>query len=213
MPDKQDLENLLDSLQKYPLETLKLVDLTLGRSGTTSDAVTFKVTKSDNRNQRYRFVVGANTPPVQGEAYVTFTAYNIHVQDIGSLNYPKVEQDHEFDVNAWNPGITFFPLPGYVANEARLMITTQITGCCLIFIPEGGSFKVAHIQPPKGTRGDLLQKRLKLKYTNAKFYGSENRDLGYGNIIGVLLHDGWNFFKQEHNGGLNGEYINERLDV
>jgi hypothetical protein len=56
------------------------------------------------------------------------------------------------DVKPSNVAIHAFPLTGIGAS---LMFTTQLTGCCIVMIPGGGTWSVAHLQPT-GETGEAL---------------------------------------------------------
>lgn len=63
-------------------------------------------------------------------------------------------------VKPGNAAIHAFPLTG---TGASLMFTTQLTGCCIVMIPGGGTWSVAHLQPTAET-GEALRNRLKARH-------------------------------------------------
>ena len=86
-----------------------------------------------------------------------------------------------------------------------LMITVQLTGCCIVMIPGDGTWMVAHLQPT-GENGKELQARLAadraLAHAGVKVYGAKDYqfdDLSSVNaaLIGVREEGNWNFYVQK----------------
>ncbi len=89
-----------------------------------------------------------------------------------------------------NVAINAYPLHTAGTN---LMLTTQLTGCSIVMIPDSGSYKVAHLQPT-GETGDALRNRLKgLKY---KVYGITDYTGFRAVVVGVRQGGTWNFYAQ-----------------
>jgi hypothetical protein len=81
-----------------------------------------------------------------------------------------------------------------------IMITTQLTGCCIVMIPARGTWDVAHLQP-KGETGEQL--RIRLAKSGLKVYGAPDYS-GYRAVfIGIRIKSIWEFYTQKQNASFN----------
>ncbi len=96
-----------------------------------------------------------------------------------------------------NVAIHALPLHGAGTN---LMITTQLTGCCIVMVPGAGTYSVAHLQPT-GESG--MQLRARLAAQNIKVYGVTDYAPGRGVLVGVRLAGQWSFYTQTQDANFN----------
>ena len=75
----------------------------------------------------------------------------------------------------------------------KMMITTQLSGCCIVMIPKGGAWSVAHLQPV-GETGVALQNRLKEQ--GLQTYGANDYGQFHAMFFGVRKGRKWEFFVQ-----------------
>jgi hypothetical protein len=109
---------------------------------------------------------------------IQFHAFALPVQDVGDLN---------------NLVINFYQLP---LDGVDLMITTQLSGCCIVIAPNEGAFNVAHLRPVNGVNGSDLQNSVQAE---GRFcYGRNNyNDAFHAAMVGVRAEEGdWSFFTQ-----------------
>ncbi|TDO97905.1 hypothetical protein [Marinomonas balearica] len=139
------------------------------RMVSTDDAVTRPGTVLGNlntHNDGQRFKMRADNV----EQGVNFQAVYIPVQNSDTLSFPH-------------------PLPN---NGPRVMVTTQLTGCCMLMVKMGNVVGVSHLQPT-GETGNALHARLG---ANLKVYGRPD----YGNsralFIGIRTGTRWRFYAQ-----------------
>jgi hypothetical protein len=95
------------------------------------------------------------------------------------------------DVKPSNVAIHAFPLTGIGAS---LMFTTQLTGCCIVMIPGGGTWSVAHLQPT-GETGEALRNRLKAQHFQVYGVG-DYTGVGRAVLVGVREGGVWHFYNQ-----------------
>jgi hypothetical protein len=95
------------------------------------------------------------------------------------------------DVQPSNVPIHALPLAGIGAG---LMFTTQLTGCCIVMIPGGGTWSVAHLQPT-GESGAELRNRLRAQHFQVYGVGDYT---GAGRAVLVGAREGgvWHFYSQ-----------------
>lgn len=96
-----------------------------------------------------------------------------------------------------NMPINAFPLPGHGPG---IMITTQLTGCCIVMVPGGGTWSVAHLQRT-GENG--VQLRLRLANAGIKVYGATDYVGGRAALIGVRINLNWEFYAQKQDVNFN----------
>ena len=77
------------------------------------------------------------------------------------------------------------------------MITTQLTGCCIVMVPGGGTWSVAHLQPT-GENGVQLRQRLGTK--GLKGYGATDYAGGRAALVGVRINSNWHFCCKNYQG-------------
>jgi hypothetical protein len=89
----------------------------------------------------------------------------------------------------------------------NLLITGQLSGCCIAYFIDGGQIYIAHIQPdPAGSRGDGLNLQ-KMIDASGRFDGHPSQKLstwgannygqgGKATVIGVNSKGGWELFGQ-----------------
>ncbi|HEY8925588.1 MAG TPA: hypothetical protein VIU64_14475 [Polyangia bacterium] len=80
---------------------------------------------------------------------------------------------------------------------ANLMLTTQLTGCSVVIVPNGGTYEVAHLQPT-GETGEQLRTRLSALQTYV--YGVTDYTPGRAVVLGVRLGGQWCFYAQNQDG-------------
>lgn len=81
-----------------------------------------------------------------------------------------------------------------------LMITTQLTGCCIVMVPGGGTWSVAHLQPT-GENGAALQARL--AQAGVKVYGANDYAGNRAALVGVREAGNWSFYVQTQDANFN----------
>ncbi len=130
----------------------------------------------------------------------------------GNIN-PKAGQRFKIMGSALTRGFRFnaihipvqpsnIPINAYRLNLGGddLMITTQLTGCCVVMIPNGNTWNVAHLQPT-GETGTMLHRRLKAGGT--RVYGVNDYSGGRAALVGVKESGKWNFYAQKQDGNFN----------
>jgi hypothetical protein len=83
--------------------------------------------------------------------------------------------------------INAFPLP---LQGPGIMITTQLTGCCIVMVPGLGTWSVARLERT-GEDGLLLRKRLPA--IGSKVYAATDHEGGRGALVGVRIGSKWDF--------------------
>ncbi|WCN10702.1 hypothetical protein [Marinomonas mediterranea] len=174
-------QQALNALINNPLTFLRKNALTpYAAQGRSAGAVQYRMVSSDDTVTRPGTVLGNLKTHNDGqrfkmradnfEAGTSFQAVYIPVQSSDKLSFPH-------------------PLP---SNGPRIMITTQLTGCCMLMMKMGEVVGVAHLQPT-GETGNELHARLG---TNLKVYGRPD----YGNsraiFIGIRTANRWRFYAQ-----------------
>lgn len=96
-----------------------------------------------------------------------------------------------------NIAINAFPLP---VHQAGIMITTQLTGCCIVMVPGGGTWSVAHLQPT-GENGVDLRRRL--RRVGLKVYGATDYAGNRAALVGVRINSNWRFYTQKQDANFN----------
>lgn len=95
--------------------------------------------------------------------------------------------------------IAINPLPLHTVG-CNLMLTTQLSGCCIVMIPGGGTFSVAHLQPTGETGADL---RRRLSGLGMKVYGATDYAGGRAVVVGARIGGTWGFYAQTQDGNFN----------
>jgi len=97
-------------------------------------------------------------------------------------------------VNNFNDRKTFKKFPhislvqfAVQAGRCKLMITTQLTGCCMVFDPSGT--KVAHVWSDEGENGIDLRDRLAVKNPTCKLYGRKDFKESLSSVVGVRMDE------------------------
>jgi hypothetical protein len=96
-----------------------------------------------------------------------------------------------------NIAINAFPLP---VLGTGLMITTQLTGCCIVMVPGAGTWSVAHLQPT-GETG--VQLRQRLGEIGLKVYGASDYAGRRAAVVGVRMNSTWKFYTQTQDAYFN----------
>ncbi len=96
-----------------------------------------------------------------------------------------------------NIAINAFPLP---IQGPGIMITTQLTGCCIVMVPGAGTWGVAHLQPT-GENG--MQLRQRLANNGLKVYGATDYEGGRAALVGVRINSDWEFYTQKQDANFN----------
>jgi len=96
-----------------------------------------------------------------------------------------------------NIAINAFPLP---VHGPGIMITTQLTGCCIVMVPGPTTWSVAHLQPT-GETGVQLRRRL--ADNGLKVYGATDYTGGRAALIGVRINSKWEFYAQKQDVNFN----------
>ncbi len=96
-----------------------------------------------------------------------------------------------------NIAINAYPLP---QHGPGLMITTQLTGCCIVMVPGGGTWSVAHLQPTNETGVEL---RRRLASNGLKVYGATDYAGGRATLVGVRTNMEWAFYTQKQDAQFN----------
>lgn len=115
----------------------------------------------------------------------------------------KAETCRAHIVQAKHGAPDFYELTG----ECDLMLTTQLSGCCMILDTSGDTPKIAHVWPHTSAcqcgsgsteyeSGAGVQDALTNLYPNCKVYGINDYVRPYAYVIGVNK-GGWNFYSQE----------------
>ena len=108
-----------------------------------------------------------------------------NVDDPGSAEVTKAH-----GLVAKKGGPHFYELSG----EADVMLTTQLSGCCVVLDDSGATPKIAHVQPDSGSDGVTLQQSL--SGSGYKLYGKADYHDNYAYVLGVKT-DGWRFYTQK----------------
>lgn len=103
--------------------------------------------------------------------------------------------------------IAFNPYP-LNTTGCNLMITTQLSGCCIVIFPGAGTVSVAHLQPT-GETGDALRNRL--KGMGLKVYGITDYAGFRAAFIGVRKGGEWKFYAQTQDAHFNVQGL-KKLD-
>lgn len=96
-----------------------------------------------------------------------------------------------------NQPINGFPLATVGTN---FMITTQLSGCCVVMIPMGNTWSVAHLQPTGETGAQL---RTRLAGQGMKVYGATDYAGGRAALVGVRSGGKWRFYVQTQDASFN----------
>jgi len=82
----------------------------------------------------------------------------------------------------------------------NLMFTTQLTGCSVAVVPDGGTYRVAHLRPT-GETGEQLRTRLTAQQNCV--YGITDYTPGRAVVVGVRLGGQWTFCAQNQDSDHN----------
>jgi hypothetical protein len=107
--------------------------------------------------------------------------------------------------------VDYTRIPGYPATHAvPIVLTGQLSGCCLCYASTGAGLMLAHIQPqPQGGRGDGVKMQNDIDATGA--FGGVNaaletwgaKDYGQGgkaSVVAVYSKGAWQLFGQVQDG-------------
>jgi len=87
-----------------------------------------------------------------------------------------------------------------LTDDCSFMITTELSGCCVVLDRTAASPRIAHVWPGQGEDGAVIQDQLAGLHATCKLYGKRNYVEPYSYVIGVN-RGGWRFFAQERPGG------------
>jgi hypothetical protein len=105
-----------------------------------------------------------------------------------------------------NIPINPFPLP---LQGPGVMITTQLTGCCIVMIHGAGTWSVAHLHPQDETGFELRQR---LSNHGLKVYGATDYSIAVPSraaLVGVRINSNWGFYTQIQDGFYNVMSVNK----
>jgi hypothetical protein len=183
----------IQMLQTQPLEFLRKNSITPYAAPGLAGTSTFYMVDANQQIQRPGQFLG-KLRTHQGQRFQV-RANNV----MGGTPFNAVH----IPVQPSNIAINAFPLPLY---EAGIMITTQLTGCCIVMVPGGGTWSVAHLQPT-GENG--VQLRQRLANNGIKVYGATDYAGGRAALIGVRINSNWSFYTQIQDGNFNVQSVKE----
>lgn len=181
-------------LQTRPIEFLRKNSITpYGVTSTVAETRTFYMVDSQRPIQRPGQFLG-NLRMHQGQQF------KARVDNVmGGFPFNAVH----IPVQPSNIAINAFPLP---RNGPGIMITTQLSGCCIVMIPDGGTWRVAHLQPI-GETG--VQLRQRLGNNGLKVYGATDYAGSRAAFVGVRINLNWKFYTQTQDTRFNVLIVRE----
>ena len=170
----------LQMLQMNPMEMLRKNSITPGTitqglAPVAAGLYTYYMVKDEGKQIKRPGSIMGNLRTKTGDRFKILPA-----SALGGAGFPF--HALHIPVQPSNIPINAYPLS---TVGSGLMITTQLTGCCIVMVPGGGTWSVAHVQPTKGFESGLeLQTRL--AGAGVKVYGI-NDYVGGGRaaLIGV----------------------------
>src|SRR5215510_11550730 len=161
----------LQMLQTTPLEFLRKNSITPYAAPGAAGIHTFYMVDANQQIQRPGKLLG-NLKMHHGQRFqVRANAV------MGGIPFHAVH----IPVQPSNIAINAFPLP---ADGPGIMITTQLTGCCIVMVPGGDTWSVAHLQPT-GETGKELRERL--ADNGLKVYGATDYAGNRAALVGVRI--------------------------
>ncbi|WP_087018332.1 hypothetical protein [Thaumasiovibrio subtropicus] len=90
-------------------------------------------------------------------------------------------------------------------HGAGIMLTTQLTGCCMVVVPQGNTFGVAHLQPTGETGLQLCQR---LRTAGMRVFGQSDYQGSRGIFVGARINGTWGFYTQLQDANFNVKSAN-----
>jgi hypothetical protein len=99
-----------------------------------------------------------------------------------------------------------------LTDQSSLMLTTELSGCCMVLDKSVSPPRIAHVWPHTTAcqcgksgftheSGAEVQQRLARDYPGCKLYGAENYLQPKAYVLGVRQGNTWRFYTQERPGG------------
>jgi hypothetical protein len=148
-------------------------------------------------------------------------AVPIHVFQLGVQPYSGLAKTNRPNP----PGGQSLGVVGNIANGANLMVTTQLTGCAIVYYLNGATLVVAHVQPTGGVGGETMCTHLRADATLSgapgqavtNVFGAQAAKGGnlnnyvkagrYNYCIGVRSGGTWDLYAQERQPGVGGAKV------
>lgn len=152
-------------------------------------------------------------------AYVPIDVFQLHVQSYASL--AKTVRPNP-------PGGESLQVVGTAVHGASLMVTTQLTGCSVVYYHNGGNLVAAHVQPT-GTVAETACTNLRADATLSQapgnmvtsVFGPQNpkgvdpnnyqKAGAYNYCIGVRIGGTWELYAQQRAPGVGGNRISWKI--
>ena len=80
-----------------------------------------------------------------------------------------------------------------LSGGADLMLTTQLSGCCIVLDKSGATPRIAHVRPDADSNGNAVQ--ASLAGNGYKLYGKNDYQENFAYVLGVKT-DNWRFYAQ-----------------
>lgn len=112
---------------------------------------------------------------------------------------------HAFNLPVQASNVSMRPIPLYRVG-ANIMVTTHLTGCSVVLIPDKDRVSVAHLQPI-GESGAMLRRRLAAK--GYYVFGAPDYADSRASLIGARLKGRWKFFVQKQDENFNVTDVRE----
>ncbi len=167
------MPKIVDTLKADPLKFLKVFPIKITTAGESCI--------NDNVSYGQKSTSGYPTELAFNTGYASFD------------DPTKTETCKAHIVKAQVGGLDFYTL----TDDCDLMLTSQLSGCCMVLDRSVNPPRVAHYWPDKakGEDGNTVQTNLQ-GTANRKLYGLKNYTTPYSYVLGVR-NGGWRFFAQE----------------
>jgi hypothetical protein len=206
-----DLTTKLALLKSNPISFLSNNTFNMVSAGATAPSgVADYVFYYDTLNSQYNLAPEAT---VKNWAAVSIEVFHLHVQPYAGLARTQGPNGQSLDV------------VGNAAYGADLMVTTQLTGCSIVYYLNGATLVAAHVQPTGGIDAETMCTNLRADATlsNAPglavtgVFGAQapkgvdpNNYQKAGNFnfcIGVRIGGTWNLCAQQRTRGVGGAKV------
>lgn len=173
---RSTMPSIVDTLKADPLKFLSVFPIKISTSGVS------RVVDNVSYGQKSMNV------SMGGQTVLMFTNTFTQYDDTS-----KVETCKAHIVQAAHGAPQFYTLSG----DSDFMITTELSGCCMVLDRSSNPPRIAHCWPDKaqGEDGTSVQTGLEGNL-NHKLYGKKNYVEDYSYVIGVR-GGAWRFFAQE----------------
>lgn len=204
-----DLTAKLIQLKANPVAFLTNNAINMVRA--TSDGVLPFGLSYDPLEKRYEFRLASSAVNLP---VLPVDVFHVDVQSYDTL--AKV-------VSPLPTGDTAIRVIGHTAHGADIMVTTQLTGCSVVYYLNGGNLVAAHVQPPVGGSGETVCTALRGATTQltgapgnavTNVFGPQapvgvlttnyQKAGGYNFCIGVRIGGTWGLYGQRRTAGANG---------